>query len=192
MGNENQKGVSNKQLSEWQSIAENRLSKKDIKRYRKIWLEMFGDKDMDKDGFKKWIKAIGIFPNLPKDAPIDHLFRSYDRNRDGTISFEEFILYLSITAPTQAEQEPSKIIEVTFLLYDADGDGRLTSVELEQGMKDTFRLLGHDVDSEKFKHIIQQRVKQLLDFADVNNDGEITLEEIQEAVKKNPKLLLIF
>jgi len=31
--------------------------------------------------------------------------------RDGTISFEEFILYLSITAPTQTEQDPSKIIE---------------------------------------------------------------------------------
>jgi len=111
---------------------------------------------------------------------------------DGSISFEEFILYLSITAPTQTEQDPSKIIEVTFLLYDADGDGRLTNVELEQGMKDTFRLLGHDVDSDKFKHIITQRVKQLLDFADVNGDGEITLDEIQEAVRKNPKLLLIF
>lgn len=49
---------------------------------RKIWCDMFGsNSSMDKDGFRKWIKAIGIFPDLADDAPIDHLFRSYDRNR---------------------------------------------------------------------------------------------------------------
>jgi Ca2+-binding EF-hand superfamily protein len=120
------------------------------------------------------------------------LFRSYDRDRSGSISFEEFILYLSITAPTQTDQDPQKIIEVTFLLYDADGDGFLTKAELETGMKDTFRLLGHDVESEKFQKIIEQRVAQLIDIADENGDGNLTLNEIQQAVKKNPKLLLIF
>lgn len=42
---------------------------------------MFGDQEMDKEGFRKWIRAIGIFPDLKEDAPIDHLFRSYDRDR---------------------------------------------------------------------------------------------------------------
>lgn len=153
---------------------------------------MFGEKDMDKDGFRKWIRAIGIFPDLKEDAPIDHLFRSYDRDRSGKISFDEFILYLSITAPTQKEQDPEKIIEVTFLLYDEDGSGSLTAVELEKGMKDTFRLLGHDVDTEKFQSIIHQRVKKLMEAADGNGDGSLTLEEVKAAVKKQPKLLLIF
>jgi Ca2+-binding EF-hand superfamily protein len=188
MGND----IPKTQLKQWEEVAGNRLSKKDIARYRKIWLEMFGTGEMDKEGFRKWIKAIGIFPNLQPNAPIDHLFRSYDRDRSGSISFEEFILYLSITAPTQTEQDPQKIIEVTFLLYDADGDGFLSRAELETGMKDTFRLLGHDVDSEKFQKIIEQRVSQLIDIADENGDGNLTLSEIQNAVKKNPKLLLIF
>lgn len=112
--------------------------------------------------------------------------------RDGSISFEEFIIYLSVTAPTKGEQDPKKIIEVTFLLYDADGDGHLTKAELGQGMKDTFRLLGHDVENEKFGKIIDQRVAQLLEYADANGDGLITLEEIKAAVEKYPKLLLIF
>ncbi|KAL0477484.1 hypothetical protein AKO1_008209 [Acrasis kona] len=188
MGND----IPKSQLKEWESVTDGRLSKKDIARYRKMWLEMFGTGEMDKVGFRQWIKAIGIFPNLNADAPIDHLFRSYDRDRSGSISFEEFILYLSITAPTQTDQDPEKIIEVTFLLYDADGDGHLSRTELEAGMKDTFRLLGHDVDSDKFQKIIEQRVNQLIDIADVNGDGNLTLEEIQVAVKKNPKLLLIF
>lgn len=47
------------------------MSKKDIKRYRKIWVDMFGENgEMDSLGFRKWIKAIGIFPNLDEDAPI--------------------------------------------------------------------------------------------------------------------------
>jgi Ca2+-binding EF-hand superfamily protein len=153
---------------------------------------MFGDKEMDKDGFRKWLQTIQIFPDLPEDAPIDHLFRSYDRDRSGSISFEEFIIYLSITAPTQTEQDPEKIIEVTFALYDENGDGSLSAVELKKGMQDTFRLLGHDVESEKFKAVIDHRVKKLFDAADENGDGEITLDEIKNAVKKQPKLLLIF
>ena len=72
------------------------VSKKDIKRYRKIWLDMFGDKEMDKEGFKKWIKAIGIFPNLPKDAPIDHLFRSYDRNRGKCLWWFSYHIFISM------------------------------------------------------------------------------------------------
>jgi Ca2+-binding EF-hand superfamily protein len=87
MGNDH--SMTRQQLKEWEMKAEGRLSRKDIKKYRKIWLEMFGDKEMDKEGFRKWIRAIGIFPNLPDDAPVDHLFRSYDRDRSGTISFEE-------------------------------------------------------------------------------------------------------
>jgi Ca2+-binding EF-hand superfamily protein len=153
---------------------------------------MFGENEMDKNGFRKWLQTINIFPDLNEDSPVDHLFRSYDRDRSGSISFEEFIIYLSITAPTQTEQDPEKIIEVTFALYDENGDGTLTADELKRGMKDTFRLLGHDVESEKFKSVIDHRVKKLFDAADVNNDGQITLEEIKEAVKKQPKLLLIF
>lgn len=81
---------------------------------------------------------------------------------------------------------------MTFLLYDEDGNGSLTAEELEKGMKDTFRLLGHDVDSDKFSNIINQRVKKLMEAADKDKDGSLTLQEIKEAVKKQPKLLLIF
>lgn len=45
-------------------------------------MKLFGDNhEMDKEDFRKWIKEIGVFPDLKDDAPIDHLFRSYDRNR---------------------------------------------------------------------------------------------------------------
>lgn len=59
-------------------------------------------------------------------------------------------------------------------------------------MRDTFRLLGHDVDSEKFSQVITQRVKKLMEAADKDGDGSLSLSEIKAAVKKQPKLLLIF
>eukprot|EP00689_Sawyeria_marylandensis_P002391 EC823717.1.p1 GENE.EC823717.1~~EC823717.1.p1 ORF type:complete len:195 (-),score=81.76 EC823717.1:47-631(-) len=194
MGNKQQdNNISKNELEEWTKISENKLTKKDIQKYRKIWVELFGkDGEMTKEGFRKWIQAIGAFSDLPEDAPIDHLFRSYDRNRDGKISFEEFIIYLSITAPSTNEQDQDKLIEVTFQLYDIDGDGFLTKKELIQGMRDTFKLLGHDVDSEKISKLIEKRVDTLVKLADENNDGQITLVEIKQAVKKDPKILSIF
>jgi hypothetical protein len=83
MGND----IPKNQLKQWEDITEYRrmceyyvliyifiVSKKDIARYRKIWLEMFGTGEMDKEGFRRWIKAIGIFPNFNSpDAPIDHV-----------------------------------------------------------------------------------------------------------------------
>lgn len=93
MGND----IPKNQLKQWEDITEYRrmceyyllfytfkVSKKDIARYRKIWLEMFGTGEMDKEGFRRWIKAIGIFPNFNSpDAPIDH------------VSLSSFHLYLS-------------------------------------------------------------------------------------------------
>lgn len=94
------------------------LSRDEVKKYYKKWIDLFnGPVEIDKAQFRKWIKEIGMFPDLQDDIPIDNLFNSHDRDRSGKVSFEEFILYLGIIAPTQKEQDPEKVLEVTFLLY---------------------------------------------------------------------------
>lgn len=59
--------------------------------------------------------------------------------RDGTVSIEEFFIYTSITAPSTGEPDPIKIVELTFMMYDQDGDGLLNQQELEEGLCTTLR-----------------------------------------------------
>lgn len=64
---------------------------------------------MTKDGFKKFAKI--AMPDAPEDADIDYLFRAMDQNKDGTITFKEFLIFQSITAPTTTPLRPEELID---------------------------------------------------------------------------------
>ena len=110
-------------VTAWVKAVEGRLTDHDIDKYRKIWYGICGDGEMDRKAFRVWLKTIGMISEDTDDehTPIEHLFRSYDIDGDGTISFADFILYLSIISPTQVEEDPFKIVEITFKIYDEDG-----------------------------------------------------------------------
>jgi Ca2+-binding EF-hand superfamily protein len=120
------------------------------------------------------------------------LFRAYDKDGSESISFREFIIFLSITSPTQKDRDLEKLIEVTFTLYDANGDGFLDAEELTNGMLDSFKLLGHNVEAKRFQNVVQSRVKKIVSVADANNDGVVSLAEIKDACSRDPELLKLF
>lgn len=68
---------------------------------------------MTKDGFKKF--AAIAMPEAPQDTDIDYLFRAMDSNKDGTITFKEFLLFQSITAPSSKNMDPEDLINSNIL-----------------------------------------------------------------------------
>jgi neuronal calcium sensor 1 len=83
---------------------------------------------MTKDGFKKF--AALAMPEAPQDADVEYLFRAMvskqmkiltlikDQNKDGTITFKEFLIFQSITAPSRKSFDPEELINMAFAMYD--------------------------------------------------------------------------
>lgn len=63
---------------------------------------------MTKEGFKAFSQI--ALPNAPADADVEYLFRAMDSNKDGAITFKEFLLFQSITAPTTQALQPEGIL----------------------------------------------------------------------------------
>lgn len=147
---------------------------------------------MDLEGFKKWIKAIEAFPNfVPEKSPVDHLFRSYDVNRKGEITFEEFLMYVSITSPSNGEVSTDKLIDVTFSMYDENYTNTASKEQFSKCMAKTFELLGYNPNEEPFNKEIEKRVKYLFKAVRHAHPNMITLTELKESVKNNPEILKI-
>jgi serine/threonine-protein phosphatase 2B regulatory subunit len=65
---------------------------------------------------------------------VDRLFGVFDENGDGGINFEEFLTVLSVLSPKATAVQK---LEVSFKLYDMDGDGKIGRAELTAMLRAT-------------------------------------------------------
>jgi Ca2+-binding EF-hand superfamily protein len=82
-------------------------------------------------------------------------------------------------------------MEVTFRIYDADGDGYVTREELIAGMRANIVLNGKDPDNPQINQAMQSQVQKIVELTDLNQDGKISLIDIQNSLKEHPELLHI-
>ncbi|KAF0975395.1 hypothetical protein FDP41_005389 [Naegleria fowleri] len=186
MGN----GISKDEMKLYQEQTKNRLTKKDIQRYFKFWHELFPDGNMTREGFSKFAQI--ALPSAPPDADVEYLFRAMDANKDGTITFKEFLFFQSITAPTTQPLQFHELIDLAFDMYDEDNDGFVTAEEMRDSLRNMFKAKGMNVNSPDIERTINTRIENLLKIADSNGDGKLTREEIVQACQKDPSLLVLF
>ena len=103
-----------------------------------------------------------------------HVFRMYDSDKDGFIDFTEFMLVFHIMSDGTVEEVLTKI----FRVFDVNGDGVISSKEMNKLIKDMYGLLRTEDPNIAAKDMI---AKTAYAEMDKNKDGKITKEEFVTA-----------
>jgi calcium-dependent protein kinase len=143
------------------------ISKEETNELKKVFMEL----DVNNDG-KLSLEEIAqgykkIYGSKTPEYDAKLIFESVDADHNGYIGYEEFI---------RATVDRNKILtdqklESAFRLFDKNGDGFISAVEIKE-------VLGKDtkLNDEIWKSIVKE--------VDVNGDGEISLEEFKTMMQK--------
>uniref|UniRef100_A0A8C8YSJ8 Guanylate cyclase activator 1C n=1 Tax=Prolemur simus TaxID=1328070 RepID=A0A8C8YSJ8_PROSS len=129
--------------------------------------------------FKTLLGLQGL--NQKANHHINQVYNTFDMNKDGFIDFFEFIAAINLIV--REKMQPK--LKWYFKLYDADGSGSIDKNEL----LDIFmavQALGaqQTLSPEEFTNLVFHKI-------DINNDGELTLEEFINGLEKDQDLLEI-
>ena len=103
-------------------------------------------------------------PQVPTEEELADMISSVDENRDGEISFDEFVILMkSRIGPVDPDQE----LRDAFAVFDTDNSGAIDRKELKRLMKK----LGQKLS--------EQELDAMMDEVDTNGDGEISFEEFK-------------
>uniref|UniRef100_A0A8B9ZB69 Guanylate cyclase activator 1C n=1 Tax=Buteo japonicus TaxID=224669 RepID=A0A8B9ZB69_9AVES len=125
-------------------------------------------------------KILGLQDMNPQaNMYVEQMFHIFDMNQDGFIDFLEFIAAINLVIRGKIDQK----LKWYFKLYDADGNGCIDKKELLSIFTAIQAINGYtSMPAEEFTNMIFQKI-------DVNNDGELTLEEFINGVEKDKDLM---
>ncbi|XP_060626637.1 guanylyl cyclase-activating protein 3 isoform X1 [Anolis sagrei] len=127
--------------------------------------------------FKSVLGLQGL--NQEANKYVEQVFETFDMNKDGFIDFLEFIAAINLVIRGKIDQK----LKWYFKLYDADGNGTIDKKELVSIFTAIQAINGNqELSPEDFANVVFQKI-------DVNNDGELTLDEFINGVESDQHLL---
>ncbi|CAF0732390.1 unnamed protein product [Brachionus calyciflorus] len=113
-----------------------------------------------------------------KLAPITEIiFNCFDRDKNGFIDLEEFIIAYAITTRGTIREK----LSYAFDMYDSDGNGFLSYEEVRNVIEAMLLLL----DSENKKPHVMKITQECMSFLDTSKDGKISKDEFINGLSKN-------
>ena len=132
----------------------------------------FSKLDKDKSGTLEPNELFDI-PELANNPLVKRVIAVLDSNKDGSISFLEFVQGLNSLSAGSTKEEK---LRFDFQIYDINNDGYISNGELFQVLK---MMVGSNLNDVQ----LQQLVDRTIIKADKDMDGKISFEEFTEMVK---------
>jgi len=118
-------------------------------------------------------KARRFFRELANNPLVKRVIAVLDKNKDGSISFLEFVQGLNSLSAGSSQEEK---LRFAFQIYDINGDGYISNGELFTVLK---MMVGNNLNDVQ----LQQLVDRTIIKADKDHDGKISFDEFTEMVK---------
>lgn len=114
-----------------------------------------------------------------------HLFRGYDIDNDGVITFKKFLIYhVAIVYSTE------DLFYVIFNTYDEDGDGCLSLGDIKSVITAATRYVGdYDIHDREVRRVIDEEARRLMGFLDIRKQGYVQMEDMRLITQKYPQVL---
>ncbi|XP_045157284.2 neuronal calcium sensor 2-like [Mercenaria mercenaria] len=110
----------------------------------------------------------------------DNVFRTFDRDGNGYVDFEEFLLAIYITSSNDVELK----LKWAFNMYDMDGNDSIDKHELFSIINCAYRINGPERDISP-----KELTELLFNMMDVDGNGEISWDEFHSAALKDRRIL---
>jgi len=125
------------------------------------------------------------FPTGNANEFCDHVFRTFDTDKNGFIDFKEFLLAIDVTSSGKPEEK----LNWAFNMYDVDGNGFIDLNEMTKIVKSIYNMMGpNHVAMDQFESP-EARAEGIFKRMDVNNDGKVTKQEFVRCCLEDQKLI---
>ena len=112
-------------------------------------------------------------PELAQNPLVQRVISVFDKNKDGNISFYEFVTGISKLSEAGSEEDKMRFL---FSIYDIENDGFISNGELFKVLK---MMVGNNLTDVQ----LQQLVDRTIIRADEDFDGKISYEEFCKMIR---------
>ncbi|KAL1491746.1 hypothetical protein ABEB36_012296 [Hypothenemus hampei] len=122
-----------------------------------------------------------FFPHGNATLYAHYVFKAFDVNCNGAISFRDLLITLS----TLLRGSVYERLRWTFKLYDINGDGCISRGELSEIVTAVHELMGRRAHQVEEDRKAREQIDRVFRKLDLNQDGVITIEEFMESCLKD-------
>lgn len=135
---------------------------------------------------KKFIEVYQFrYPNGKAKRFCDHVFRTFKPDKKtNMINFERFICAIDVTLNGNTTEK----LEWAFIMYDVNGDDRISKKEMIDVVESMFDLLAKD---KKGKNDPRKHVERIFERLDLNHDNYVSKEEFINGCKADEQIRTI-
>ncbi|XP_068607575.1 A-type potassium channel modulatory protein KCNIP2-like isoform X3 [Brachionichthys hirsutus] len=126
-----------------------------------------------------------FFPQGDSSMYAHFLFDAFDTNNIGSVSFEDFVVSLSVILRGSIADK----LNWAFNLYDLNKDGCITREEMTDIMHSIYDMMGRCTYPDMTDTAPKEHVDSFFQKMDRNNDGVVTVDEFLETCQKDENIM---
>ena len=157
------------------------LERSEIKKWYKEFRKNCPSGRLAKDQFIELYKIFSAYENTEEYC--HHIFRTFDKDKDGTINFSEFLLAINVMGSGTVEEK----LMWSFKMFDIDENGSIDLNEMTKIVSSIYDMLGSNANVMT-DLTPKARAKAVFDQLDKNEDQLITQQEFVRGCLKDEDL----